>query len=198
MKVLMLAAVSSLALAGAAAASEATFDLRLDQENGNRTISVANDRNGAFAVAAGREELDLLKGADADAAFKRLRAKPDIDIDFHGKDADPEHDAAGKRKIIIHKMDYDEDETGDGEKSELRIIKRHRRDAQSGDDAGVEDDLDAEDDMDLDLPDDSGSMTERRIIYINAADKSAAAKFIDRIKGLDDNEKAAMKEAVGL
>ncbi|MEK7264628.1 MAG: hypothetical protein AAB227_00890 [Pseudomonadota bacterium] len=196
MKALMLAAVSSLTLAGAAAASDATYELRLDQKNGERTISVANDLNGAFAVAAGREALDLLEGEEADAALKRLRAGPEID--FHHEDADPEHDASGKRKIVIHKMDYDEDETGDSEKREVRIIKRREIDVQSGDGEGVEDGLEAEDDMDLDLADDTGSMSERRIISINAAGKAAATKFIDRIKGLDDAEKAAMKEAVGL
>ena len=198
MKLVMLAAISSLALASGAGASEPTFDLRLDQENGARTIAVANDRNGAFVVAAGREELDLLDGAEADAAYKRLRAEPDLDIDFHDEDAGSEHDATGKRKIIVHKMDYDEDETGADEKREVRVIKRHKRAVQSGDDAGLEDELAAGDDIELDLADDDGSTAERRIIYIKAADAGAAVKFIDGLKGLEDSEKAAMKEAVGL
>ena len=197
MKVLTLLAISSLALAGHAAAADAKFDLRFDQESGQRTISVANSLNGAFAVAAGREDLDLLKGADAEVAFKRLRARPDVDIEFDDRDADREHDAAGKRKIVIHKMDYDEDDSGDDEKREVRIIRRHRPDADASGDASLEGGPETDDEMEFELAD-GRSPTERRVIYINAADRPAAAKFIDRIKGLDDAEKAAMKEAVGL
>jgi hypothetical protein len=188
----MLAVVSSLALAGAAAASDATFDLRLDQKDGERTISVANERTGAFAVAAGHEELDLLEGDGAEAAFKRLKASPDIDIDLRGADDGKEFDGSGKRKIVIHKMDYDEDETGDAERREVRIVKRHQRDADA------EDEIDNEDEIEIDLPGDDASTTERRVILINAADAKSAVKFIDRIKGLDDAERAAMKESVGL
>lgn len=199
MKILMSAAASLLALAGAAAAApEATFDLRLDQKNGERAISVANDHTGAFAVAAGGAELDLLEGDEAKAAFERLRARPDIDIDLEGDAADPERDAQGKRKIVIHKMDYDEAETVGDETREVRIIKRAPRDAKSADDAGAEDAPDEEGDLEIDILDDSEPSTARRVIFITAADKTAAAKFIDKIKGLDEAEKSAMKEAVGL
>ncbi|OFX01004.1 MAG: hypothetical protein A3E78_15420 [Alphaproteobacteria bacterium RIFCSPHIGHO2_12_FULL_63_12] len=199
MKALMSAAASLLAIAGAAvAAPEATFDLRLDQRNGERAISVANDKTGAYAVAAGGAALDLLEGDEAKAAFERLRARPDIDIDLDGDEADPERDAKGKRKIIIHKMDYDEAETVGGDQREVRIIKRTTRDAEPADDAGAEDAPEAEDDLEIDLLDDGDASTARRVIFITDADKNSAAKFIDKIKGLDDAEKAAMKEAVGL
>lgn len=196
MRIVVLAAVSSLALAFPAAASEPTFELRLDQENGQRIISVANEKNGAYAVAAGGEDLRVLEGSQAEAAFKRPRATPGAGLDFH--DADREHDGSGKRKIVVHKMDYDEDQSGDDDTREVRIIKRRENATMPGEEGEIEDEADAADDIDLDLPDGDGSLRERRILYVNAADETAAAKFIDRIKGLDDNEKAAMKEAVGL
>jgi len=196
MRILTFATVSMLAMAAPALASEPTFELRLDQSNGQRTVAVANEKSGAYAVAAGGEDLSVLEGSQAEEAFKRLRAMPGADIDFH--DADREHDGKGNRKIVVHKMDYDEDSWGDDDTREVRIIKRRKSDPMPGEEIEIEDEADAADDIDLDLPDDGSSSSERRLLYINAADEKAAVKFIDRIKGLDDSEKSAMKEAVGL
>ncbi len=194
MKLRLIAAASALTLASAAAASPPAYDLRLDSQDGQTTVSVANSRSGAFAVATGAGELDLLEGDTAKAAFERLRNQPEID--FHGEGADADHD--GKRKIIVHKMDYDEDDTGDEEKREVRIIKRHKNKADKADDVEFETAIEIEDDLDIELTDDGSGKNERRIILINVADAKAATKFIDGIKGLDNAEKAEMKAAVGL
>lgn len=189
---LFLLAAASICASGAAAAAEPEFELRLDQKDGARTAAVENSRTGAFAVAAGAEELDLLKGAAAKAAMARLRVRPDIDIDLGDDDAD----ASGKRKIVIHKMDYDEDEAGDDEKREVRVIKRHRRKGDDDASIGVEIETDAHPDQAL--SDDGGRVDKRRVILIRGADAEEAASFIDQIDGLDQSEKAAMKEAVGI
>ncbi len=196
MKRLLLAAVPSLFLARAAAASEATFDLRLDQKDGERAVLVENGLTGAYAVAAGGKDLVLLEADAAKAEFERLSQQPDID--FKGEDADHEHDASGKRKIIVHKMHYDEDDAGDDDKREVRIIKRHKGKSDGADDVEIETEIDLEDDFDVEFPDDDFDDKERRIILVNEADATAAIRFIDRINGLDDAEKAAMKAAVGL
>lgn len=189
---LFLLAAASICVSGGAVASEPEFELRLDQKNGARTVAIENSKSGAFAVAAGAKELDLLEGDAATAAMARLRARPDIDIDLRDEDAD----ASGKRKIVIHKMDYDEDEADDEEKREVRVIKRHRR--EGDDDAEI--DIEAETDagLDQDLSDDDGRTEERRVILIKGAGAEKAASFIDKIDGLDAAEKAAMKEAVGI
>jgi hypothetical protein len=193
MKRLLTAAASALVLASADAASQPAYDIRLDSKDGQTAVSVVNNRTGAFAVAAGGEQLDLLAGDDAKAAFERLKTQPDIDM--HKEHSDGEH---GKRKIIVHKMDYEEDDAGDEEKREVRVIKRHKNKADKADDVEIETTIDIEDDLDIELTDDSSEKNERRIILINAADGKAAAKFIDGVKGLDNDEKAAMKAAVGL
>ncbi len=189
---LFLLAAASICASGAAAASEPEFELRLDQKNGARTVAVENSKTGAFAVAAGAEELDLLDGGAAKAAMARLRARPDIDIDL----GDDGADASGKRKIVIHKMDYDEDEAGDEEKREVRVVKRHQR--KSDDDAGIDIEVETGADFDQDLSDDDARVEERRVILIRGAGAEKAASFIGKIDGLDDDEKAAMKEAVGI
>lgn len=193
MKRLFTAAASALTLASAAAASPPAYDLRFDRQDGQTTVSVANNQTGAFAVAAGAGELDILAGDDAKAAFERLKTQPEIDM--HKEHSDGDH---GKRKIIVHKMDYDEDDTGDEEKREVRIIKRHKNKADKADDVELETAIEIEDDLEVELMDDGSGKNERRIILINAADAKAAAKFIDGIKGLDNAEKSEMKAAVGL
>lgn len=189
---LFLLAAASMCASGTAVASEPEFELRLDQKNGERTVAVENSKTGAFAVAAGAEELNLLEGGAAKAAMARLRSRPDIDIDLGDDDAD----ASGKRKIVIHKMDYDEDDAGDEEKREVRVIKRHHR--KGDDDAEINIEVEADAEIDHDLSDDDLRVEERRVILIKGAGAEKTASFIDKIDGLDDDEKAAMKETVGI
>jgi hypothetical protein len=198
MKPLLTAAAGTLCLLTAAAADEGAYELRLDQKNGERTIAVSNAATGAFVVAAGGKSLDLLSSKEAEAAINRLKNGPDLDIEL-GDDKDD-------RKIIIHKMDYDDgDETDKDDKREVRILKRHQRDDASADedrDGAGEDESDSLFSMELDGDDDASDgedgVKERRILFIKGAGEKTAAKFIDRIDGLEADEKAAMKEAVGL
>lgn len=196
MKPSLIVAASLFCLASAAAAAEPAFNLRLEQKDGDRKVAVSNAATGAFAVAAGGKELDLLAGDDARAVLKRLNAEPDLEIE-PGEDDPFAHAEDGKRKIIVHKMDYDEDETGDEEKREIRIVKRHHR--KSGDDAAdIDIENEGDDDVHIAVHSDGPSRSERRVIVITGADAGAAVKFIDQIEGLDAREKQSMKSAVGL
>ena len=146
------------------------------------------------AVAAGGAALDLIEGDAAQKAFRKLNAFPDLDLG--GDEIDAERDASGKRKIIVHKMDYEEDQSGDSETTEARIVKRPERKSDDGFAFDLDDDSDETDAVHLSRSPDSGG--DRRIIYINGADADAANRFIDKISGLEPAERAAMKRAVGL
>ena len=56
----------------------ASFNLSLDDTNGERVVVVARADGGVFAVAAGGEDLKILKGEDADRARARELAVPAI------------------------------------------------------------------------------------------------------------------------
>jgi hypothetical protein len=101
-------------------------------------------------------------------------------------------------------MDYDEgEETGANDKREVRIVKRHQHE---DDDSGADEsgdlfsmELDSDDEADSNgVGDGDRSVQERRILFIKGAGAKTAAKFIDKIDGLEADEKAAMKESVGL
>lgn len=201
MKAVLTAAASVLCLIGAAAADKGSFELRLDQTNGERTIAVSNLASGAVAVAAGGKRLDLLSARDADAAIKRLKQGPDLGIERRKDSNGDSSDDRAERKIIIHKMDYDDgDKPGATDNREVRILKRHQRETDSADDGADDEGSDDLFSMELDGDDEGGddAVRERRILFINGAGAVSAAKFIDKIDGLEADEKAAMKEAVGL
>jgi hypothetical protein len=194
MKTVLTAAAALVFLAGAAAADEGPYELRLDQKNGERTIAVSNAVSGAFAVAAGGKRLDLLSSKDAEAALKRLKNGPDLDIDLGGE--------KDERKIVIHKMDFDDgdgdaaddSEVEDDSNPEVRILKRHQRDDDDvSPDDGLSDDL-----FSMQIDGDDDAVLERRIMLIKGAGARTAATFIDKIDGLEADEKAAMKDAAGL
>lgn len=178
-----------------APALAAGFDLRLDEADGLKTVAVTNAATGAFAIASGAGALDLLEGEAAKSAFDSLSAREDIDIRLDGDDADfdLEHDAEGKRRIIIHKMDYDEDMSGAEESREVRITKRRKTERDAGGSI-----LDQERVIETEIDEGSNGAKRRRAIRIIGADAAEAAKFVDDIDGLEAGEKAAMKAAVGL
>ena len=183
----LLAVILTLAPAPLLAAS---FDLSLDETNGERIVVVARAGGGVFAVAAGGDDLKVLKGEDAERARARLVAIDDA------LDDDPAPDADGgktKKKIVIHKVNVDEDAGGAGE--EERVIRLVRK----ADDERREETL-IDDGAEPLLKDegDPEKAVERRVIRMNGADEARAIRFIDETKGLDEGEKAEMKAAAGL
>ncbi len=163
----------------------ATYDVSLDDINGERVLVVARSSGGAAGVASGGEDLKILRGEAAERAIASL-----------AKVEGPEHAGAReggeerKRKIVIHKMDIDEDESGGSEK-EARIIrktdgKRREEGHLSGEEEFLVDGEPAADSV------------ERRIIRLRAVNEARAIKFIDETPGLDVGERAELKTTVGL
>lgn len=197
MRAVFLAAASLLGFAGGAAAASAGYELRLDEIDGQRTVAVSDPATGAFAIAAGMSDLRVLEGEEAKAAFDRLTKAGDIE--HEGGEAGDERDAKGKRKIVIHKMDFDEDAAGEEKSREVRVIRRHQRASNEDRDVVIEPHGDDEDgDQRFEMDKDAGGEGSRRVIRIYGADADDALEFIDSAKGLDAAEKAAMKAAVGL
>lgn len=169
-----------------------SFDLSLDEENGQRVIAVARSGGGAYAVAAGAEDLKVLTGEAADQALASLAT---VDA---GDDIDEPAAEGGKRKkakkIVIHKMSIEDDDDGDGARDddnrEVRIIRKTDSDRR-------EERLLLEDDDHLMKGDDERT-AERRIVRMKGVDEAQAISFIDETKGLDAGEKAQMKIAAGL
>ena len=167
----------------------ATFDLSLDDLNGERTVVIARSGDGVFAAAAGRADLKVLTGADAERARASLISMadeaPDGSRNTHGE-------SGSKRKIVVHKMDVDEDDDAlhDEERRTVRIPK-------STDGPRREETLLNEDAEAL-IEDETEGADERRVIRLKGVDEADAIRFIDDIKGLDSGERAQMKAAVGL
>ncbi len=189
MRLLLLAATLLLA-PGQALAS--TFDLSLDEANGERTVVVARPGGVVFTIAVGGEDLTVLTGEDADRARARLAT-----VETPGDEA-ADAGATRKKKIVIHKMSVD-DETADtdtdgADDGEVRVLRKSQSDPREerGAPAG---DLQLADPQ---FKDEQRADMRRRVLRLNGADAAEAIKFIDDTKGLDAGEKAAMKAAVGL
>jgi hypothetical protein len=167
----------------------ATFDLSLDDLNGERLVVVALADGDVFAVAAGGEDLKVLSGEEAERARAKL-----VGMEGEGLDGLERKDGEGKKKkkIVIHKMSIDEDdeEVRDEERRIVRVIKREHSERS-------EESL-LKDDAEKLIEGETDGAVERRVIRMKGADEARAIKFIDDIKGLDIGEKAAMKAAVGL
>ncbi len=167
-----------------------SFDLSLDETNGERILVLARADGGVFAVAAGGADLKVLRGEEAERARARLLKVDAEDGVEDGADGKEQK----KKKIILHKMDVDEDGAGAGEEEKrvVRVIRKtggdRREETLLGEDAEtlIRGDGDAE-----------GSV-ERRVIRLKGVNDARAIKFIDETKGLDDGEKGEMKAAVGL
>lgn len=166
-----------------------SFDLSLDDLNGERVVVVAQAEGGVFAVAAGGEDLKVLRGEEAE----RTRAKL---VTMDGEELDGLDEKGGeikkKKKVVIHKMsiDEDDDEIRDEEKRVVRVIKTE--DGERREETLLKGDAEKL------IEGESGGAVERRVIRMKGADEARAIKFIDEIKGLDVGEKAEMKAAVGL
>lgn len=168
----ILASIALAVLSPALAASGPKFELRLDEQNGERVVAVIDLATGASVVAAGGETLDLLADKDAGKALARLKGEPDLDL----------RSMESRIGVTVHKMDYDEDQSLEFAGRRRRITDASGRNAGAlapGDTALEEDGV-------------------RRIIYIRGAGPAEALKFIDDIEGLEFDERRAMKEAVGL
>jgi hypothetical protein len=186
MRILVCAVFAVLApTAGFAAA----FDVSLDDINGQRVLVVARSGGGAAGVASGGEDLTVLRGEAADRAIASL-----TEVEATKLGGAEENGAAKgkarKRKIVIHKMDFDEDESGGSEK-EVRIIRK--TDGQRREEALLSGDEDF-----LIEGEPAANAVERRIIRLKGVDESRAIKFIDETPGLDVGERAEMKKAAGL
>lgn len=176
---IFVSAVIAILIPGWAAAG--TFDLSLDDLNGERILVVARSGGGSAAVAAGGEDLKVLRGAEAELAIARLAR---VDPAAAG-------DRASKRqkKIVIHKLDIDDDNSGEGR--EVRIVRKTdggRREEEL---------LRGEEDFLLD-GDPAAKSVECRIIRLKGVDAARAIKFIDETAGLDAGERLEMKAAAGL
>lgn len=170
----------------------ASFDLSLDDLNGERVIVVARAEGGVFAAAAGGEDLKVLKGEDAERARASLVSMDDTN--FEDPAAESDDGKKKKKKIVIHKMSIDEDESGAGEeeKAVVRVIRK--KDGDRREETLLDDEADAL----LKEEVDGKSAVERRVIRLKGADEARAIRFIDETAGLDDGEKAEMKAALGL
>ena len=191
MRALIIALAISCPAAAKTAEPEPRFDLRQESKDGATMIAVLNRATGAFAIASGEGDLDLLDGEAATKALKTILADENSDLG----PADLRSEAAPVRKsrgIVVHKMDYEEDSRDPLAENEARVVKRHARDFEDADEflGGVSSEPDGE----QLLADDDA----RRDVRIFGADRRETAKFIDAADGLDADEKAAMKAAVGV
>lgn len=159
-----------------------SFDLSLDETNGERIVAVARSGGGAFAVASGAEDLKVLKGEDAERAFAKLTA---LESDEAG--AGDANRGNQKKRIVIHKMTIDDDD--DGAENTARISKK-----SDGDD--LEDLLILKFDEDNEAGPEEA--VKRTVIRMKGVDNARAIKFIDDTTGLDAGEKAEMKASLAL
>jgi hypothetical protein len=185
MRFLLCAAVALLAPSATLAA---TFDVSLDEKNGERILVVARSGGGAAAVAAGGEDLRVLRGEEAEKAVAALAKvdTPDLPAAAGAEGGDR---TKLKKKIVIHKMEIDED--ADVEDRELRIIRKT-------DDSRREEELLRDEERFLIEGQPAAEAIERRIIRMKGVDEARAIKFIDETEGLDAGERAEMKTAAGI
>ena len=126
-------------LGGASARADEQFDVRLVSEAGVRTLAVENLKTGSIAVATsgrdiGGRDLVLLAPDAARAAYDALKgAGEEMPLDG------PEFDETGKRRIIVHRMDFDEAPDADDDAVEARLIRRVNRKDRFADDEAMTD-----------------------------------------------------------
>lgn len=181
MRTLICAALVFLAPSAGFAAS---FDVSLDDINGERVLVVARSGGGVAAVAAGAEDLKVLRGEAAERAIAALTK-----VEGPEPPPAPGEGEKGKKKIVIHKMEIDEGD--DDAEREIRVIRKtdgERREEKL---------LSEEEDFLIEGAPSAGSI-ERRIIRLKGVDEARAIRFIDETAGLDAGERAEMKTAAGL
>ncbi len=191
MKSYLILAASSLALAAAAHAE--SYNLRLAKDDDARTIAVSTHDDATFAIASGGDNLEVLTGDNAVAAFAKL--KEAVKSQEVGAEIDDiEHGADGHRKIVVHKMDVDDHDHGDDH--EVRIIKKSvKREPGDGEEGGGEkttvivrsgDGANAENDAE------NGAEDVEEVIIIGAGDapeESFKISLSDELSALEDGEK---------
>lgn len=179
MKLALFAAVAALAPGPLLAGS---FDLSIDETNGERIVAVSRSKGGAFAVASGGEDLRVLRGEAAEMALAKLAT---VEETGGNNDDEEKRELHKKKRIVIHKMTVDD---GGVENTE-RVLKKASRDH-------------LEDQLMLDFDEDDDETAEfnvkRTVFRMKGVDEAQAIKFIDETSGLDAGEKAEMKSAVAL
>ncbi len=160
----------------------AGFELRLDETQGARVAAISVIGSELFVVAAGRDDLAILGPDDAAAALRLLKKNEDFALLLGGGVAAPAPSAATGARIVVHKMDYEEDLANDPRGRELRVVRGASRKADRA--PGLDETAAA-----------GGAV---RVIRIFGADVPAALRFIDALEGLDADEKAEMRAAIGL
>lgn len=177
---------AALAFIAPSALFAATFDVSLDDINGERVLVVARSGGGVAAVAAGAEDLKVLRG---DAAERAIAALTKVE----GPEPPPApgegESERGKKKIVIHKMEIDEGD--DDAEREIRVIRKTDGERREEKLLSEEEDFLIEGDL-------AGAAVERRIIRLKGVDEARAIKFIDETAGLDAGERAELKTAAGL
>lgn len=189
----ILAAATFLCLSDAAAAGPTSYELRLNEIGGRTTLAISVPATGTYAIAAGAEDLHVLEDAEAKAAFDRLTRTDNP----HGESAEL-GGAEETRKIVIHKMDYDEDIAGSEESHEVRVVQRISRSYDDDEIFAETPRMDESGSIWVEKEKDTGREGRRRFIRVFGADADEAAGFIDGARGLNAAEKAAMKNTVGL
>jgi hypothetical protein len=173
--------LAALTLAGAG------FELRLDEAQGARVAAISVIGSDLFVVAAGRDDLAILEPDDAAAALSLLKKNEDFALLLGGAvtpsaPSAATTDAETGARIVVHKMDYEEDLSNDPSGRELRVVSGASRKADPA--------------PGLDETAAAGGAS--RVIRIFGADEPAALRFIDALEGLDADEKAEMRAAIGL
>lgn len=171
-----------LALAGGAPVFAADYNLHLEEAGGLRTLIVVNAMSGAVAVATGDDELHLIED---DAARSIMAAAFPADPCNVARAAE-----ASPAKIVIHKMNYDEDPVDVRSEKQVRL---QRRDRFAAPHESADSDL-------TDAPEASYVARAGRVrtVRVLGADREEAARFIESAGGLGPDEIAAIEEAVGL
>ena len=117
----------SVFLLAAMAMAGGGFELRLDDTAGTRVVAITVAGSDRSVVAAGRDDLAILAADDAAAALGRLKRNEDFAALLSGADAPPAPVAATGARIIVHKMDYQEDLANHPRGSEQRVGRSEGR-----------------------------------------------------------------------
>jgi hypothetical protein len=171
----MVTAAMCAALAGEVAA--APYDLLLVEKEGETTLAVRDLETHAVAFASGDAELRILDPLDSEAFFLGLVESGVCGRVTGGGEAPPP-------KIVIHKMDYDEDPADVRAERQTRLRARDRLNEEVGD--GAINDAAAPQ---------SPPMRSTRLVGVDAVE---AARFIDAAPGLSPDDAATIKEKLGL
>jgi hypothetical protein len=186
-KALVLAAIHVALFLPAVPALAARFDIRLEERGPDRTLIVTEESAGAVAVAAGRETLRLLPKTEALAVYERLKAGGSLLLaETAPANAPPD------RRIVIHRLDVEEDLENGVSERERGVVRKHVNAASPG----AYDSEIAESELLAASVDDAPLLVKRT--ELEGADEKTAAAFIDAVSGLASADKARLKSLVGI